>query len=169
MRVFGTASQVNPPAPEDRVIQAELPTRSLEPGTPMVKVVPPRLVEPYLTGQRSVIAGYVYRASDCSFLTPADYYQSLALGYEGSEFSANMPELFVLRWVVLDMSASLVAGPRAVSAGPGPSPACFSRTAVPGCTSPLSARTPPSPPAWGTGRWTGESSSSSPPATRSAG
>ena len=100
------------------MIQAELPTRSLEPGTPMVKVVPPRLVEPYLTGQRSVIAGYVYRASDCSFLTPADYYQSLALGYEGSEFSANMPELFVLRWVVLDMSASLVAGPRAVSAGP---------------------------------------------------
>jgi hypothetical protein len=100
------------------VIQAELPTRSLEPGTAMVKVVPPRLVEPYLTGQRSVIAGYVYRASDCSFRTPADYYQSLALGYEGSEFSADMPELFVLRWFALDMSASLVAGPRAASAGP---------------------------------------------------
>jgi hypothetical protein len=95
------------------VIQAELPTRSIEPGTPMVKVIPPRLVEPYLTGQRSVIAGYVYRVSDCTFRTPADYYQALALGYEGSEFSANMAELFVLRWIALDMSASLVAGPRA--------------------------------------------------------
>jgi len=79
----------------------------------MVKVIPPRLVEPYLAGQRSVIAGYVYRASDCSFRTPADYYQALALGYEGSEFSAGMAELFVLRWIALDMSASLVAGPRA--------------------------------------------------------
>jgi len=97
------------------VIQAELPTRSIEPGTPMVKVIPPRLVEPYLTGQRSVIAGYVYRLSDCTFRTPADYYQALALGYEGSEFSANMAELFVLRWIALDMSASLVAGPRAMS------------------------------------------------------
>ena len=97
------------------MIQAELPTRSIEPGTPMLKVVPPRLVEPYLTGQRSVIAGYVYRASDCAFRTPADYYQSLALGYEGSEFSADMAELFLLRWIALDMSASLVAGPRAPS------------------------------------------------------
>jgi len=100
------------------VIQAELPTRSLEPGTPMVKVIPPRLVEPYLTGQRSVIAGYVYRASDCLFHTPADYYLSLALGYEGSEFSADMTELFLLRWLALDMSASLVAGPRAAAPGP---------------------------------------------------
>jgi hypothetical protein len=99
------------------VIQAELPTRSLEPGTPMVKVIPPRLVEPYLTGQRSVIAGYVYRVRDCSFRTPADYYQSLALGYQGSEFSAGMPELFVLRWIALDMSGSLVAGPRAAGDG----------------------------------------------------
>ncbi|HEY6870868.1 MAG TPA: hypothetical protein VI199_14030, partial [Novosphingobium sp.] len=64
----------------------------------MVKVIPPRLVQPYLTGQRLVIAGYVYRAGDCSFDTPTDYYKSLALGYEGSEFAADMPELFVLRW-----------------------------------------------------------------------
>jgi hypothetical protein len=100
------------------VIQAELPTRSFEPGTPMVKVIPPRLVEPYLTGQRLVIAGYVYRASDCLFHTPADYYQSLALGYEGSEFAANMADLFVLRWIALDMAASLVAGPRPTPTAP---------------------------------------------------
>ena len=100
------------------MIQAELPTRSLEPGTPMVKVIPPRLVEPYLAGQRLVIAGYVYRAGDCLFHTPADYYQSLALGYEGSEFAANMADLFVLRWIALDMSASLVAGPRPAPTAP---------------------------------------------------
>jgi hypothetical protein len=93
------------------VIPAELPTRTLEPGTPIVKVIPPRLVEPYLTGQRSVIAGYVYRARDCSCRTPADYYQTLALGYEGSEFTADMPELYVMRWIALDMSASLVVMP----------------------------------------------------------
>jgi hypothetical protein len=84
----------------------------------MVKVIPPRLIEPYLTGQRSVIAGYVYRVSDCTFQTPADYYKALALGYEGSEFSASMADLIVLRWIAQDMSASLVAGPRAVSGSP---------------------------------------------------
>ena len=84
----------------------------------MVKVIPPRLIEPYLTGQRSVIAGYVYRVSDCTFQTPTDYYQALALGYEGSEFSANMAELFVLRWIAQDMSASLVTGPRPPSGSP---------------------------------------------------
>jgi hypothetical protein len=83
-----------------------------------VKVIPPRLVEPYLTGQRSVIAGYVYRAQDCSCRTPADYYQSLALGYQGSEFTADMPELFVLRWIALDMAASLAAVPRSSSYEP---------------------------------------------------
>src|SRR5262249_9243274 len=94
-----------------------LASRAVEAAAPMVQVLPPRLVEPYLTGQRLVIAGYVYRAGDCSFRAPSGYYQSLALGYEGSEFSADMPELFVLRWIALDMSASLVAGPRAAPAG----------------------------------------------------
>jgi hypothetical protein len=87
----------------------------------MVKVIPPRLVQPYLTGQRLVIAGYMYRASDCSYDSPSGYYKSLALGYEGSEFAADMPELFVLRWIALDMSASLVPGPRATTGGPASS------------------------------------------------
>ena len=100
------------------MIPAELPTRTLEPGTPIVKVIPPRLVDPYLNGQRSVVAGYVYRAQDCSCRTPADYYQAMALGYEGSEFTPDMPGLFVMRWVALDMSASLVATPAGGSRGP---------------------------------------------------
>ena len=100
------------------MIPAELPTRTLEPGTPILKVIPPRLVDPYLNGQRSVVAGYVYRAQDCLCRTPVDYYQALALGYEGSEFAPDMPELFVMRWIALDMSASLVATPAGGSRGP---------------------------------------------------
>ena len=100
------------------MIPAELSTKTLEPGTSVVKVIPPRLVEPYLSGQRSVIAGYLYRAQDCSCRTPADYYQALALGYDGSEFAADMPELYVMRWIALEMSGSLVAIPPSSSRGP---------------------------------------------------
>lgn len=88
--------------------QAEQAASTLAPGTPLLKVVPPRLVEPYLAGQRSVIAGYVYRAQDCSsFREPADYYLALGLEYEGSDFSQEMPELYLLRWLALEMSSSL--------------------------------------------------------------
>jgi hypothetical protein len=93
------------------VIQAEQPATVIEPGTPMVKVIPFRLMEPYLTGQRSVIAGYVYRARDCSFTGPAGYYEGMALGYEGSDFSPGLTELYLLRWAALNMSASLVQPP----------------------------------------------------------
>ncbi len=80
----------------------------IAPGTPMLKVIPPRLLEPTLNGQRSVIAGYVYRAQDCPLRTPADYYRALALGYPGSDFTEDMPEVCVLRWLALDMTGSLV-------------------------------------------------------------
>lgn len=90
------------------MIQAERTASVLEPGTPMVKAIPPRLVEPYLTGQRLVIAGYVHRAMDCGFSGPSDYFYALGLGYQGSEFTPDAPELFVLRWAALDMPASLV-------------------------------------------------------------
>lgn len=73
----------------------------------MLKAIPPRLVEPYLAGQRSVIAGYVYRASDCPFSDPAHYYTALGLDYSGSDFTPDLGELYVLRWLALDMSASL--------------------------------------------------------------
>jgi len=96
------------PTPGERVTHAEELTRNVEPGTPMQKVIPPRLVDPYLNGQRSVIAGYVYRVWDCAFRDPAGFYQALGLGYAGSEFSAGMPEIFVIRWRALDMGTSLV-------------------------------------------------------------
>jgi hypothetical protein len=96
------------PNPGERVAHAEQLTGTIEPGTPMQKVIPPRLVEPYLNGQRSVIAGYVYRVWDCTFTDPDDFYRVLGLGYAGSEFSAGMPEIYVMRWRALDMGTSMV-------------------------------------------------------------
>jgi hypothetical protein len=93
------------------VTQAEQPSRTIAPGTPLQKVIPPRLVEPYLSGQRSVIAGFVYLAQDSAFPDPASYYDALALGYEGSEFSPDLAEICVLRWLALDMTESLQPPP----------------------------------------------------------
>jgi hypothetical protein len=90
------------------VIQADQPATAIVPGTPLQKVIPHRLVEPYLNGQRSVIAGYVYLAQDSAFREPASYYHALALGYEGSEFSPDMTEIYVLRWLAVDMTGSLL-------------------------------------------------------------
>ena len=98
--------------------QAEQPSTTIAPGTPLQKVIPPRLVEPYLNGQRSVIAGYVYLAKDCAFPDPASYFHALALGYEGSEFSHDMPDVCVLRWLALDMTGSLVPPPEPNGDGP---------------------------------------------------
>jgi hypothetical protein len=93
------------------VTEAENMVRIIEPGTPMQKVIPPRLVEPYLTARRSVIAGYVYLARDCAFHGPANFYDSLNLGYEGSDFTAELAEIYVMRWLALDMDSSLVPPP----------------------------------------------------------
>ena len=91
--------------------QAEQPSTTIAPGTRLQKVIPPRLVEPYLSGQRSVIAGFVYLAQDSAFPDPASYYDALALGYEGSEFSPDMADVCVLRWLALDMTDSLMPAP----------------------------------------------------------
>jgi len=90
------------------VSQDEQLPGGIAPGTPVLKVIPPRLVEPYLTSQRSVIAGYLYRAHDCSFRDPAGVFDTLGLGYQGSDFARDMPEVCLLRWLALDMTGSLV-------------------------------------------------------------
>lgn len=71
----------------------------------MQKPIPPRLIEPYLTGRRTVIAGYVYRVQDSSFADPAEYYEALDLSYDGSGFGAGISELYVLRWHALGPQA----------------------------------------------------------------
>ena len=90
------------------MIQADESATAIAPRTPLQKVIPHRLVEPYLNGQRSVIAGYLYLAQDSAFHEPASYYHALALGYEGSEFTPEMTEIYVLRWQAVDMTGSLV-------------------------------------------------------------
>jgi hypothetical protein len=69
----------------------------------MRKVVPPRMVGPYMSGQRNVIAGYVHRVRDVQFRGPADAYMILGLGYEGSEFRPDMTELYLLCWQARDI------------------------------------------------------------------
>ena len=81
---------------------------TVTPGTLMQKPIPVRLVEPYLTGRRLVIAGFAYRAQDSSFTDPADFYDVLDLGYEGSDFRADMAEIYVLRWRAVEAESYLV-------------------------------------------------------------
>lgn len=86
------------------------PASLVERGIPMQKVIPPRLVRPYLSGRRTVVTGFVYRARDSALQHPADLYEALDLGYEGSEFSRDMPEVYVLRWLARDIDTYLVPG-----------------------------------------------------------
>jgi hypothetical protein len=89
--------QDSPTAPE-QVRQVDGTFMSVEPGTLMHKAIPPRMVEPYLTGRRSIIAGFVHRVADSSLLHPRELFNAMSLGYEGSEFSPDMEELYLLRW-----------------------------------------------------------------------
>ena len=81
-------------------------------GTPMRKVVPPRMVGPYMSGQRNVLAGYVHRARDVPFRNLADAYMLLGLGYEGSEFKPDMPEMFFLCWAAREIDGYVPVSPR---------------------------------------------------------
>lgn len=78
--------------------QADQVSLAITAGTLMQKAIPPRLVEPYLTGRRAVIAGFVYRVQDSSFADPAELYEALDLGYDGSDFAPDVAEVYVLRW-----------------------------------------------------------------------
>ena len=73
------------------------------PDRAMQKVIPPRLVEPYLAGQRDIVAGYVYRVADCAGARPDRLFDLMDLGYAGSELTPDTPEIFVMRWGVRDV------------------------------------------------------------------
>jgi hypothetical protein len=74
----------------------------------MCKAIPPRLVEPYLSGRRAVIAGFVYRARDCGFRDPADYSDAFDLGYDGSDFGPGTTEVYVLRWPAVTVDSYVI-------------------------------------------------------------
>jgi hypothetical protein len=74
---------------------------AVEPGTLMQKAIPPRMVEPYLTGRRSVISGFVHRVAGSRDAGPRKLYEAFSLSFSGSDFAADMPEIYVLRWRVV--------------------------------------------------------------------
>jgi hypothetical protein len=80
------------------VSQVDQGPRPVAPGTLMQKPIPPRMVEPYLTGRRSVISGFVYRLADSESGGPRQLHRLLCLDYEGSDFTPDMPEMYMLRW-----------------------------------------------------------------------
>ena len=87
------------------------PARIL-PGTPMRKVIPPRMVGPYMNGQRGVIAGYVHRVRDVVFRNTADAFYALGLGYEGSDFKSDMSEMYFLCWQAREIDGYVPVTPR---------------------------------------------------------
>jgi hypothetical protein len=56
------------------------------------------MVEPYLTGRRSVISGFVYRVADSHSATARELHGLFGLDYAGSDFSPDSDEIYVLRW-----------------------------------------------------------------------
>jgi hypothetical protein len=77
--------------------------------TQLQKVIPPRLLLPYLSGKRTIISGYVYRAQDCSRLTtPRLLFDALDLGFEGSQLTASVPEVYLMRWYARDIDAYVI-------------------------------------------------------------
>jgi hypothetical protein len=82
-----------------------------EPGrrTLMQKVIPPRLLVPYLAGKRTIISGYVYRVQDCARLgSPRALVEALDLGFEGSDLTPEVPELYIMRWQARDVDTYVV-------------------------------------------------------------
>ena len=88
------------------------------PGTPMRKVIPPRMVGPYMSGQRGVIAGYVHRVRDVVFRNTADAFYALGLGYEGSDFKPDMAELYFLCWQAREIDGYVPVTVRGLPDGP---------------------------------------------------
>jgi len=80
------------------VSQVSHGARAVAPGTLLHKAIPPRMVEPYLTGRRSVISGFVHRVTDARVSGPKDVYRLFGLGYQGSDFSPDSDEIYMLRW-----------------------------------------------------------------------
>jgi hypothetical protein len=56
------------------------------------------MVEPYLTGRRAIISGFVHRVEDLPVPGPKDLYRWFGLGYQGSDFTPDSGEIYVLRW-----------------------------------------------------------------------
>jgi hypothetical protein len=90
----------------------------LEEGVVMQKVIRPDHVVHYLDGGYDWVAGRIHRLQDVSDLqTPEQLVSALGLGYEGSPFSPDDAEVYVIRWPVLK--------PALVRAEPTPAGSAF--------------------------------------------
>lgn len=85
----------------------------VEPGTLMEKLIPRHLVEPYLTSQRSVIAGFVRRAQGGA--DPLLSWADGAVSAAGRHTAGESGDRWVLRWRALQLQTYLT--PPAVLAG----------------------------------------------------
>ena len=83
------------------------------------RLVPPRMVGPYMSGQRGVIAGYVHRVRDIVFRNTADAFYALGLGYEGSDFKPDMSEMYFLCWQAREIDGYVPVTRAACPAEPG--------------------------------------------------
>lgn len=89
----------------DSVSEARKEPSAVAPGTLLHKAIPPRMVEPYLSGRRSIISGFVYRADETDGSSPRELYRVLGLGYPGTDFSPDMAEIYLLRWRAVGIEA----------------------------------------------------------------
>lgn len=87
-------------------------------GTLMQKLLPPHLVEPYLTSQRSVIAGFVHCAEDSAVRSPAWLREVQRAGYMAAAAGPDPADVWVLRWRALDIQAYLADPPAPPSGHP---------------------------------------------------
>ncbi len=85
--------------------QVDQGPQPVAPGTLMQKPIPPRMVEPYLAGRRSVISGFVYRLIDSTSDSPRELHRVFDLGYHGSDFTPDMTEIYMLRWRAVSTEA----------------------------------------------------------------
>ncbi|TMR03037.1 SseB family protein [Actinomadura soli] len=120
----GSETPTSPPvAPRPREAASSTGRRGPADGGPQVvimqKAVRPEHVRHYLDGGYDLVAGYVHRVQDVAEpATPAALIRGLGLVYEGSPFTPDDEEIFVIRWPAV--KPSLFPGPlHAPGDGPG--------------------------------------------------
>ena len=72
--------------------------RAVAPGTLLHKAIPPRMVEPYLTGRRSIISGFVHRVSDAHVSGQESYIACSDSATTVQTSARNRREIYMLRW-----------------------------------------------------------------------
>jgi hypothetical protein len=94
----------------------------IQAGTLMQKLLPPHLVEPYLSTQRSVMSGFVHRSEDDMLPGPSWLREAHDAGTLAGAHAGKSDDLWVLRWRALDIQTYLAASPAPPDAEREPAP-----------------------------------------------